>query len=195
MWDTVCGWSWFQGCVHQLLWVSAFFFVLSYSQIIQSCPFPIPGSGCVNTISSLEQCSKRLRGWTLTWSLFFLKEKLWARGISLSSEFWVFLAWGRGHIWEVKFLFLPFSMWLILGSMVQWGARTPQLDSRALIKAFSSVDGCQMSVSMGRQGLEPLILPSYSYHFSSPSTLLILCAENKTQTPPTAYKDWGVKSY
>ena len=36
--------------------------------------------------------------------------------------------------------------------MVHWGAGTSQLDSGALTKVFLSVDGCQISVSVGNEG-------------------------------------------
>lgn len=42
-------------------------------------------------------------------------------------------------------------------SMLHWGAVMSHLDSEALIKVFSSTDGCYISVSVGGQGLRPPI--------------------------------------
>ena len=133
------------GCICWLLWTSTPFFVLCCSQIIQQWRF-LQCSECIKISRAFRHCPKKTGEFRLSSVLSLFCGRSCGLGNLLGSEFCQPQGWVIQANWDCSFY--PFSM-AGLTFCGSWSARTSQLDSRALTKIFLSVDGCQISVSVG----------------------------------------------
>lgn len=102
---------------------------------------------------------------------FLLREKSWTTGISLGSEF----CWSGVGMMHAKCncSFYPFQFdwcWILWST----GVLIPSTEPQSSQKGILYVGDWQVSVSVGGDTLGPSILPSYWYHFPSPSAVITL---------------------